>query len=152
MRHILMMLYFTCLRRSPPGHGVRTILAFMGLTCKWHEEQCSVAEFAAYTARDVMAHIDLAAEARVKKPRKPSLPDESDSEVEDDITHRKRPGIELIDVGGGDSDDVADANEDVPLGEVSSFPLTDVTTTLSLCFQHADLAALDAKKGKANLT
>ena len=153
VRHILMMLYFTCLRRSPPSHGVRTILAFMGLTCKWHEEQCSVAEFAAYTSRDVMAHIDLAAEARIKKPMQQLQPAESDSEVEDDITHRKRPGIELIDVGGGEyNDDVADPNEDVPLGEVSSFPLTDVTTTLSLCFQSADLAALDAKKGKANLT
>ena len=41
------------------------------------------------------------------------------------------------------------ADEDVPLGEVSSFPLTDVTTTLSLCFQEADLDALDSKKRKS---
>ena len=141
-----MMLYFTRLRRSPPGHGIRIILVFMELPCKWHEEQCTVAKFAAYISRDVMAHMDLAAEARVKKPRKQLQPDESDSEFEDDITERKRPGIELVDVGGGDNDDVMDANEDIPLGEVSSFPPTDVTTTLSLCFQETDLAALDAKK------
>ena len=149
VRHIVMMLFFTCLRRSPPGHAIRTILAFRGLPCKWHEEQCSVAEFAAYISRDVMAHVDLAAEARVKKPRQQLQPDESDSEVEDHTTERKRPGIELIDVGGGDNDDVADENEDVPLGEVSSFPLTDVANALSLCFQHADLAALDHKKRKS---
>ena len=70
VRHILVMLYFTRLRRSPPGHGIRIILAFMELPCKWHEEQCTVADSAAYISRDVMAHMDLAAEARVKKPRK----------------------------------------------------------------------------------
>ena len=61
----------------------------------------------------------------------------------------RRPGIELVDIGGGDNDDINDASEDVPLGEVSSFPLTDVMTTLSLCFQEADLAALDTKKRKS---
>ena len=96
-----------------------------------------------------MAHIDLAAEARVKKPTQALQQDESDSEVEDAINDRRRPGIELVDIGGGDNDDINDAGEDVPLGEVSSFPLTDVMTTLSLCFQEADLAALDAKKRKS---
>ena len=146
VRNELVTLYLRRFRRSPPGHGIRLILAFAGLPCKWYEEQCTVAEFAAYISRDVMAHIDLAAEARVKKPRKQSQLDESDSEVEDDINERERPRIELVDVGGGDNDDVNDATEDIPLGEVSSFPLTDVTTTLSLCFQEADLAALDTKK------
>ena len=55
----------------------------------------------------------------------------------------------MVDIGGGDNDDTNDASEDVPLGEVSSFPLTDVMTTLSLCFQEADLAALDTKKRKS---
>jgi len=151
VRHILVMLFLTRLRRTAPGHGVRIILAFMGLPCKWHPEQCTVAEFAAYISRDVVAHIDLAAEARVNKPRKQLQPDESDSEVEDESTGKKRPQIELVDMGGGDYDNIMDATEEVPLGEVSSFPLTDVSTTLSLCFQEADLDALDEKKGKANL-
>ena len=44
-----------------------------------------------------MAHIDLASEARVKKPTQPVQQDESDSEVEDEINDRRRPGIELVD-------------------------------------------------------
>ena len=48
----------------------RNMWAFLGFSCKWHEEQCTVAEFCAYVARDVVAHIDLAAEARVNKPRR----------------------------------------------------------------------------------
>ena len=149
VRNILVMLYLKRLQRSPPGHAVRTILAFLGLPCKWHEEQCTVAEFTAFIARDVLAHIDLAAEARVKKPRQQLQPDESDSEVEDDLNKRQRLGIELVDMGGGDNDDDNDATEDIPLGEVSSFPLTEVSTTLSLCFQEADVAALDTKKRKS---
>ena len=90
VRHALVTFYLTHLRRTPPGHGVRIILAFMDLPCKWHPEQCTVAEFAAYVSRDVVARIDLAAEARVKKPRQQSQQDESDSEVEDETTERKR--------------------------------------------------------------
>ena len=143
-----MQLFLTRLRRSAPGHGVRIILAFAGFSCRWHEEQCTVAEFAAHIARDVVAHIDLAAEARVKKPKLPLQHDESDSEVENELSERKRPALELVDIGGGDVDVIDDPSEDVPLGEVSSFPLTDVMTTLSLCFQESDLAALDTKKKK----
>ena len=76
----------------------------------------------------------------------------SDSEDDDASNDRKRPAIELVDIGGGDRDDIDDASEDVPLGQVSSFPLTDVTTTLSLFFQQADLAALDTKTRKSKLS
>ena len=69
VRSILVTLYKTDVRRSAPGHGIRLILAFMDLPCKWHGEQCTVAEYGAYIARDVLAHIDLAAEARIKKPK-----------------------------------------------------------------------------------
>ena len=40
--------------------------AFSELRCAWYEEQCTLAEFCAYLARYVVAHVDLAAEARVK--------------------------------------------------------------------------------------
>ena len=100
VRRILTMLFSRRLRRTPPGHALRIILVFMDLPCRWHPEQCTVAEFAAYSCRDVLAHIDLAAEARVKKPREQLQPDESDSEVEDDTTERKRRQIELVDIGG----------------------------------------------------
>ena len=68
VRELLMRFCTTHLKRSPPAHGVRTILAFLDKPCRWHNEQCTLAEYSAYIARDVMAHIDLAAEARVNVP------------------------------------------------------------------------------------
>ena len=62
LRELLMSFYTTRLQRSPPAHGVRTIMAFLGKPCRWHDEQFTLAEFSAYIARDVIAHIDLAAE------------------------------------------------------------------------------------------
>ena len=147
VRQLLVTFYTTRLRRSPPCHGVRTIMAFLGMPCRWHEEQCTLAEFSAYIARDVVAHIDLAAEARVKKPSKPLDDAESEDESDDDrINRRTIPAVELVDMGGGDNDN-ADADvEDVPIGELSRFPLSDVNTTISLCLQQADLASLDTKR------
>ena len=71
VKHLLMTAVTTRLQRSAPAHGVRTILAFLGMPCRWHDEQCTLAEFSAYIVRDVMAHVDLAAEARVTKSHKP---------------------------------------------------------------------------------
>ena len=149
VRSLLVSLYKTDFGRSAPGHGIRLILAFMDLPCKWHEEQCTVAEYGAYIARDVLAHIDLAAEARIKKPKKQVQNDESDSEVEDELNERTRPAIELVDMGGGHHDDADEATEEVPIGEVSSFPLTDVASTHALCFQEDELAVLDTKRRKS---
>ena len=146
VRKVLRMIYLMRLRRTPPFQGIRIILAFLALPCKWHEEQCTVAEFTAYWSRDVLAHIDLAAEARVKKPSKPLQPDQTDSDIEDDLSATKPRELELVDLGGGDNIAANIADEEVPLGEVSSFPLADPMTTLSLCFQEAELAALDTKK------
>ena len=68
--NVLRMIYLMRLRRTPPFQGIRIILAILACPCKWHEEQCTVAECTAYWSRDVLAHIDLAAEARIKKPKK----------------------------------------------------------------------------------
>ena len=97
----------------------------------------------------MLAHIDLAAEARVKKPSHTLQPDETDSDIEDDLSATKPRELEFVDLGGGDNIAANIAGEEVPLGEVSSFPLTDPMTTLSLCFQEAELAALDTKKRKS---
>lgn len=59
----------TATRRRIPSHAIRAILRFLGLPCAAHPEQCTLAEFCAYVVRDVMAHVELAAEARVKKPK-----------------------------------------------------------------------------------
>ena len=48
-----------------PSQAIRQILAFLNTICEWHPEQCTLAEYSAFIARDVMAHVDLAAEARI---------------------------------------------------------------------------------------
>ena len=54
VKMMLFTIFIRHLRRTPPLHGVRTILAFLGQPCRWHEEQCTLAEFSAYLGRDVM--------------------------------------------------------------------------------------------------
>ena len=145
VKNLLMTSFTTRLQRSAPAHGVRTILAFLGMPCRWHDEQCTLAEFSAYIVRDVMAHVDLAAEARVK----PLDDAESEHESEDDDLNRRTiPAVELVDMGGGDNDNEDADVEDVPIGEVSIFPLTDAITTISLCLQQGELASLDTKRRK----
>jgi hypothetical protein len=132
------------------AQGARIILAFLGLPSKLHDEQCTVAEYSAYIARDVIAHIDIAAEARIKKPR-PNV-DEVDSDEDtdgEDAPIRARRTIELVDLGGGDNDHTDGFDHDVPPSEVSNFPLRDVVKTVSLCFQHGDIASLESKQRKS---
>ena len=141
------------LRRSPPAHGVRTIMAFLGKPCRWHDEQCTLAEFSAYTARDVLAHIDLAAEARVKAPVTSQNDEEAELEShEDNNPRRARAVAELVDIGGGNDGNVDAEMEDVPVGELSRRPLRDVMTTIELCFQQRDLASLDTKSVRVKPT
>jgi len=150
VNNLLTTFFTTRLQRSAPAHGVRTILAFLGMPCRWHDEQCTLAEFSAYIVRDVMAHVDLAAEARVKKSDQPLDDAESEHESEDDDLNRRTiPAVELVDMGGGDNDNEDADVEDVPIGEVSRFPLTDVMTMISLCLQQGELASLDTKRRKS---
>ena len=138
------------LQQTMPAQGVRVILAFLGLPCKWHDEQCTLAEFSAYIARDVIAHIDLAAEAKIKKPKRPLQDTVSEVESDsDDAEHRGRPAVEFADMGGGLDDGQDDHDLDVQPGELSSFPLRDVTRTISLCFQQDDIASLPSKTRKS---
>jgi hypothetical protein len=91
------------LRRTMAGHAMRIILSYLGLPSKWHPEQCTLAEFICHTVRDVIAHVDLAAEARVKKPRKSAEDEASDEDSDCDAArHGPRMGLEIADVGGGD--------------------------------------------------
>ena len=72
----------------------------------------------------MLAHIDLAAEARVKVPAKPQNDEESELESDDDDNPRRaRVQPELVDIGGGDDANVDADMEDVPVGELSRFPL-----------------------------
>ena len=47
VNNMLMTSFTARLQRSAPAHGVRTILAFLGMPCRWHDEQCTLAEFSA---------------------------------------------------------------------------------------------------------
>ena len=42
---------------------LRRTLAFAGLHFRYHHEQCTLSEYVSFVSRDVMAHLDLAAEA-----------------------------------------------------------------------------------------
>ena len=76
------------------------------MPCRWHPEQCTLAEFCADIARDVMAHIDLAADARVNKDSKPQHDAESEALSDDDGKHEHtKTAVELVDMGGGDDDE-----------------------------------------------
>ncbi len=65
-------------QRTTAKHAVCVILAFLGMSCKRHKEQCTLAEFSAYVVRGMIARVDLAAEARAKKPRKPMCDEDSE--------------------------------------------------------------------------
>ena len=74
-----------------PAHVFRQLLAFSGLVCHAHAEQCTLAEYCAYKARDVLAHIDLAAAARQKFSVRGRVSAESDvDEGSDDDANRQR--------------------------------------------------------------
>ena len=112
------------LARRMPAEAARRILAFSDLRCAWHGEQCTLAEFCAYLARDVVAHVDLAAEARVKpRPATPAHLETDEDSPSDAEGAKRRVPLELVDVGGGGGSNVDDEVEDVAVTEVALFPL-----------------------------
>ena len=132
----------TCrlLQRRLPLHASQTILSLCGCICSYHDEQCSLAEFSAYVARDVISHIELAAQARIKTSVKRDITagtvvDEpsSDEEVQ------KKPAVELCDIGGGAADDFGEFEDEVGPDEVALFPLKDCGQALSIAFQADQL-------------
>ena len=149
MKRILRTAAVVKLKRTMPAEAMRQILAFCDQPHCWHDEQCSLAEFCAYIAVDVVAHIDLAAEARVKPPmtqRDDAEADEdTDSETEAE-RRRKKKTLELVDVGGGAADDVIEETEDIPFNEVSSFPVHDPQRIMGFALQRHDLQAIESKR------
>ena len=61
------------LNRSFTFNAGRLVLAFLDVPCRAHTEQCSLAEFSSHVIRDVIMHIDLAAEERCKPKRQRAL-------------------------------------------------------------------------------
>ena len=117
------------------------------MLCTWQDEQCALAEFCAYVARDVVAHVDLAAEARVNVPtKKPDVEVDEDSDSDSEEKRQKRQSlIELVDVGGGSASDVEDEIDDAPIGEISGFPVYDHRRAIDLALQQDSLKRLQSK-------
>ena len=61
MKKVLRAVIASTLRRTMPAQALRQILAFCDQPHAWHDEQCTLIEFCAYIAVDVIAHIELAA-------------------------------------------------------------------------------------------
>ena len=129
------------LHRTMPSEAARRILAFCGMACKWHGEQCTLAEFCAYVARDVIAHIELAAEARTKPAAARAENAESDAASDSDSEHSP-PAIEIEDIGGGSDDEIVVEEEGLPANALSSFPLHDYHRAKALALQQDALQRL----------
>ena len=95
MKRILRTAAVVKLKRTMPAEAMRQILAFCDQPHCWHDEQCTLAEFCAYIAVDVVAHIDLAAEARVKPPTTKrddaEVDEDTDSETEAERRRKIKP-------------------------------------------------------------
>ena len=133
--------------------AARRILAFSDLRCAWHEEQCTLAEFCAYAARDVVAHVDLAAEARVKpRPAKPADLEADEDSASDAEGTKGRVPLELVDVGGGGGSDVEDEAEDVVVAARAAYSLTSHVRAMDLALQQDQLARLSRTVSYTHLT
>ena len=136
---------------SPQGSSSPDAGQLARLPCGSNAAGSSGAEYSADIARDVLAHMDLAADDRVKVPVTSQNDEESKLESDDDEKPRRaRACAELVDIGGGGDGNVDAEMQDVQPGELSRFPLRDVSKTIRLCFQQPDLDAINTKNRKSD--
>ena len=90
MKRILRTVAVVTLKRTMPAEAMRQILNFCGQPHAWHDEQCTLSEFCAHMAVDVVAHIDLAAEARVKPPTTKADDVEADEDTDTEAEAENR--------------------------------------------------------------
>ena len=135
-----------------PLHATRSILAFCGLVCAFHPEQCTLAEFCAYIVRDVISHIELAAEARVKKPAlnvDAGTIDDTQLDLDKMQEEAEKHAINLVDVGGTLDEEEEDLGEEVGPDDLSLHPLQDHHAALDLAMHRRTLDAIQLKKRKS---
>ena len=135
-----------------PLHATRSILAFCGLVCAFHPEQCTLAEFCAYIVRDIISHIELAAEARVKKPAlnaDAGTIDDTQLDLDKRLTEAEKHAIDIVDVGGTLDEEEEDFGEDVGPDDISLHPLQDHGAALKLAMQQRTLDEIQLKKRKS---
>ena len=58
IKSLLIAVAKTKLQRPMLAEAIRRILTYTDMVCIWQVEQCTLAEFCAYVARDVVAHVD----------------------------------------------------------------------------------------------
>jgi len=125
---------------------LRRTLAFAGLHFRYHDEQCTLSEYVSFVSRDVMAHVDLAAEARKKEPKPSQKGVESESEHSEGDAEKKPP-ISIADIGnaGWDAEDDTivepDTSKTMPVA-----PLQDHVAALRTAFQKDLLEAIPTNK------
>ena len=153
VRSMLLSYSQTALRRTMTAEGIRRILAFADMQCSWHIEQCTLAEYCAFVSRDVLGHMELAAEARVKEGQRAlgkgaNMDIEDDEEALDEAGMEKGPGIVIDDIGNAGFDDIEEDEDDYSrYNAVSLHPLTSVSAALRCAFNTAAYeAALPKKK------
>ena len=138
------------LRPTMPLHATRSILAFCGHMCAFHPEQCTLAEFCAYIVRDVISHIELAAEARVKKPAlNADAGTIDDTQLDSDKEASEKHAVDLVDVGGTLDEEEDDFGEEVGPDDISLHPLQDHGAALKLAMQQRTLDEIQLKKRKS---
>ena len=94
-----------------------------------------LAEFCSYIALDVVRHIDLAVEARVKHPKEKRDDAEAEAETDSETDaerQRKETALELVDVGDGCADDAIEATKDIDTKEVLSFRCMTISASRTL--------------------
>ena len=138
------------LRRTMPLHATRSILAFCGHMCAFHPEQCTLTEFCAYIVRDVISHIELAAEARVKKlALNADAGTVDDTQLDSDKEASEKHAVDLVDVGGTLDEEEDDFGEEVGPDDISLHPLQDHRAALELAMQQRSLEAIQLKSRKS---
>jgi hypothetical protein len=124
---------------------LRRTLAFAGLAFRYHAEQCTLSEYASFVARDVMAHVDLAAEARKKEPKSTQKGVQSESEHSEGDAEKK-PAISVADIGNAGWDAQDGELEPDTSKTVSVCPLRDHQAALRAAFQKDALEAIPPNK------
>ena len=83
----------------------------------------------------MISHIELAAEAKIKRSLSTNLQDAVDEDADSDVGAPEKRTADLVDIGGALDDDVDDFGEDVGADEVSIFPLQDHRLAIRIALQ-----------------
>ena len=153
VKNILRRFVQALIARTMPAAALQNILGMADLISSYHDEQCTLAEYCAHMARDVVSHSQLAAEARVK-PRVRKQDAVSDSECEGDgEVQPKQADLTIFDVGGGGPDDIVDDTGDLRAGEISRYPLpwNQPQATIDVALQATAIDVSRAKSRRSHL-